>query len=1233
MEQLVGQSLDRYRLVALLGEGGMGAVFRAYDLTLQRDVAVKVMHPQFARQADFQERFLREARSAAQMNHLGIVQIHDFGQAQSHLYIVMEFIPGGNLRMLLRDLKATNQWIALDAAIQLVRQVALAIDYAHRHGVLHRDIKPDNIMLRFEPGDELSYQPVITDLGLAKLLEGEELTLPGASMGTPAYMSPEQALGEQLDARSDVYSLGILLYELAVGQLPFPIENLAQAIRYHTKELPPAPRSVRPDLPASVEAVVLKALSKEPDRRFADARALAVALAGTLPNVAQVVSKPTAMTGAVSLLTPFQQSIAERRGASIFEEFPDPADLGQDRVVIMAGDRTSRSVSLGAKGLTIGRDSDNDLVIQDPSASRHHARVDFDGTNYRVLDLRSTNGTYLAGVKLLPGVPGPWTPDKPLRIGDTWLRLERTGQQSGLPGPTGLRGDGARMDPSQSRASQGANRVGLFVDETGHSVEPGSSTTVRFVVQNLGPVVDHFLVTAAGVPADWVQVPASALRLMPNKDEEVQVTIRPPRSPLSRAGQHQMTVRIASRDVPDEMAEFTLPLTVTAFYELGLDLRPRKQSSMGQASFEVQVSNRSNAGLRLRLEATDPEDACRYTFEAAPILMPAGQERTIQLRVQPQAAMPSNVGKSYHFTVTARPDEAPEVSKQVQGEWAQTPPVFEMSVRPQRQSGLTDGNFRLYVANHGNTDLNLQLEAGDPEEGCLYTLKPSVLSVPAGTERECHIYVQPRKPLSSLAARTYAFTVTARPREAPALTRQAQGEWVHTAPTFDLKLGPKRQEGQTEGNFGVQIYNRGNTDLTLQLAGADPAGSCTYSFELASVEVPAGQDRLVKLKVRAKSAPPVGGSRPYFFTVTARLAEAPRLTWEAQGEWVQVPPTLELVLDPPTQIGKGEADFSVQVRNISSEPVNLQLVAADPAGACRFTLDPAKIRVPAGGLAPVQLKVRPKAAHRGEEARKHTFTVTAHTSDAPGLTRQVQGLWEEVSRRPQRAARVQPAAVVQRPPATPARPKRRSISGCTVLLIVLALIAVGLYLAGGLPSVVNESQLAPLIQTAEPAIAPLAQTAAAEVASGLGGPTAGMGTFRTTFNETTEMTNVSYGYTLAGQNVCAFHNLHLAQSDVGKQLTYKIHDLSMVTADNQPAKDELNLYLYRSLVGAVSAGDDMDVFDHPNVEEVLGPLDAFSGFSWRVTQPGDYVICLLTGVNWHTYSELWVHYTVLLSGS
>ena len=316
MDSLIGQSLNRYKIISILGEGGMGAVFKAHDMTLQRSVAIKVMHPHFAGIPNFQERFLQEARSAARLDHPGIVQVHDFGQDRSNLYIVMKFIPGDNLDKLLRELRSKGNWILLDEACGIIEQTASALHYAHRQGVLHRDIKPANIMIEPEPSGNLPYRPVITDLGLAKLAEGGIATQDGSSMGTPAYMSPEQAQGMTTDARSDVYSLGILLFELTTGRLPFPAKNLAEAVHFHVNISPPRPSEIGTDIPQELENIILRCLEKEPDKRYPTAGDLASALKEARWLYQSIQTAPSPYSSAVSLLAQYQESLNAQSGSN-----------------------------------------------------------------------------------------------------------------------------------------------------------------------------------------------------------------------------------------------------------------------------------------------------------------------------------------------------------------------------------------------------------------------------------------------------------------------------------------------------------------------------------------------------------------------------------------------------------------------------------------------------------------------------------------------------------------------------------------------------------------------------------------------------------------------------------------------------------------------------------------------------------------------------------------------------
>ncbi len=642
MKELIGKTLNRYKITQLLGEGGMGAVFKAQDLTLQRDVAVKVMHPHFARQPDFRERFLQEARTAARMDHPGIVQVYDFGQDQEILYIIMEFIPGENLQKLLRDMKSNGQWIRLDEAVSMLRQVALALDYAHRQGVLHRDIKPANIMLKPDAVENLPYRPVITDLGLARLLDGARMTQEGTSMGTPVYMSPEQALGEATDNRSDVYSLGVLLFELIIGHPPFPIRNLTDAVRYHTKEPPPMPRSLRPEIPENLEKAVLFALQKEPEKRLPDAGALAEALAHISPALdALATAVPTVIetsriSQAVSLMTQIGQDPAGGRGASILEEFSSAEDARGDIIQIMGADRKTIDVPFKGKEMTIGRAEENDITLPSNSVSRQHARITFDGTRYQIVDLNSTNGTFLGNIRLLPGVAENWSPETPVRMGEFFLKLVQSAPpavKDASKAKTGLYTPpetvAGTFVASQVQASAGGGRIGLVVEDSGLTIQPGQSGALVVILLNQGSVVDHFRITVEGAPDNWVTLP-QAVQLMPGGQQHVRIPINPPRDPQSKAGRYNLRIRASSQDNPKESASATTAITVAPFYRLNAELHPQKIRTSKPA--RMTIKNLGNTREVFKVRFRDRADELVFHPETAEVQVPPGGSGAAEFR-------------------------------------------------------------------------------------------------------------------------------------------------------------------------------------------------------------------------------------------------------------------------------------------------------------------------------------------------------------------------------------------------------------------------------------------------------------------------------------------------------------------------------------------------------------------------------------------------------------------------
>jgi serine/threonine-protein kinase len=229
-------------LERLLGRGGMGAVYLAHELALDRDVAIKVLPPEFAGAPELRERFRREARTAARLNHPNIVPLYTFGEVDGLMYFVMGYVAGESLAGRLKREGA----LAPDEAYSLLADIADALSYAHRHGVVHRDIKPDNILIDGESGS-----PRLTDFGIAKAAASDaQLTMTGQMIGTPAYMSPEQALGSpEADARSDIYSLGVVAYEMVSGRLPFDAKTPMDSLMQRLKQEPRPLRAVAPDLP------------------------------------------------------------------------------------------------------------------------------------------------------------------------------------------------------------------------------------------------------------------------------------------------------------------------------------------------------------------------------------------------------------------------------------------------------------------------------------------------------------------------------------------------------------------------------------------------------------------------------------------------------------------------------------------------------------------------------------------------------------------------------------------------------------------------------------------------------------------------------------------------------------------------------------------------------------------------------------------------------------------------
>ena len=333
---LIGKTIGRYRITEHLGRGGMAEVYKAYQPSLDRYVAIKVMHSFLADDKDFLTRFEREAKVVATLRHPNIVQVHDFDVAEGMYYMVMEYIDGATLKAMLEQMQERGEWMGLDDAVRIILSVGSALRYAHERKMVHRDIKPANVMITSDG------HVILTDFGIAKIMSTTGMTASGAMVGTPSYMSPEQGMGEPGDERSDIYALSVMLYQLAVGRLPYDADTPLAVVLKHINDPLPLPRALKPDLPEAIERVILKGLAKSRDDRFQTVEDLMTdlrAATGLPPDIT-----PTESMKGGSAIKLSGATVVGRIGAAT----PRPAASPTSTVARLGGEATVARSSAGA---------------------------------------------------------------------------------------------------------------------------------------------------------------------------------------------------------------------------------------------------------------------------------------------------------------------------------------------------------------------------------------------------------------------------------------------------------------------------------------------------------------------------------------------------------------------------------------------------------------------------------------------------------------------------------------------------------------------------------------------------------------------------------------------------------------------------------------------------------------------------------------------------------------------
>lgn len=326
MASLTGKELGNYRIEKRIGRGGMAEVYQGVHINLDRNVAIKVLHGYLAEGGDFIARFKREAKAVANLRHPNIVQVHDFDVQDEIIFMVMEYINGTNLQQRLVDLDKKGERLSITQIGSIINDIAGALDYAHSKGMLHRDVKPSNILL---DSNDKAY---LTDFGIAKILSDQKFTATGTLIGTPAYMSPEQGMGEELSKESDIYSLGVVAFEMITGQVPYDAKTPIAIVQKQISDPIPHIKELVKNVPDKAQDVIDMALAKAPESRYSSAEALVIALRTALH--ALEAADPSLKTTAASASKVDRDELisptVEMQDVSTPQEFDQPTVLMED---------------------------------------------------------------------------------------------------------------------------------------------------------------------------------------------------------------------------------------------------------------------------------------------------------------------------------------------------------------------------------------------------------------------------------------------------------------------------------------------------------------------------------------------------------------------------------------------------------------------------------------------------------------------------------------------------------------------------------------------------------------------------------------------------------------------------------------------------------------------------------------------------------------------------------------
>ncbi len=792
MNSLVGQTLGNYRLISLLGTGSTGQVYRGQHIQTNRSVAVKVLHPETA--ASLRHRLGQELMAVSALDHPNIVKLIEFGEMQGHYTMVLEYVPDGSLRNLLQGRTGQPRG-PLTRELGLIYQTTQGLAYAHQRGLPHCDIKPDNLMLCREGS---WYTLKLSDFGLAHLAQKGAMTATGILLGAPAYVSPEQCQGLDATPQSDIYSLGVVLYELSTGYLPFDANTPTEAVYKHVHTDPVPPRLVRKDLPERLERIILQCLAKSPGSRFASAEALGRALLDLDPGVKGEKARssgPPAGAGDVTVVQlPSGPAVTEQKQPARSTSVPVV------RVLDKSGQQV-KTIDLDRE-VSVGRDPENDLVLSAGVVSLRHALLAWDGSRATVTDLRSSNGTQLDGTRLLPNAPQIWAPHQVLQIGPYLLHIEyqepvsedKTVIPGATPQPQRSRPEATivAMSPPeiiQAKAPEAAKAsapVVRVLDKSGQQVK--TIDLDREV--SVGRDPENDLVLSAGVVSlrhallAWDGSRATVTDLRSSNGTQLDGTRLLPNAPQIWAPHQVLQIGPYLLHIEYEEQRVAEPEPslhpVTESDRIGVVLEHATLSlTPGQPiAMRVTLANMGKTvdHFSLTVEGVPPEWV--KGPQQAPQLYP-GAQAVVPLTVMAPRDSSSRAGV-YAVVIRAHSKDRAWESGSAAASWTVLP--FEagnLTLTPNRARGRERARFQVAVQNAGNTPVAFEIGGEDDEQALRFDFDKSQFSVDPGETSLINLFARaPRRWFGT--ANTLNFKVYATPI-GHAATRTANAQFIHQA--------------------------------------------------------------------------------------------------------------------------------------------------------------------------------------------------------------------------------------------------------------------------------------------------------------------------------------------------------------------------------------------------------------------------------------------------------------------